>query len=90
MLFSLSGPSCSKLPTLFQKKYYHTCQVLGKSKSETVRVILIFVYNLVIDPSEKPGAQVLRVRFFSLFNRHNLLTQREISNTVLSYPYHLL
>ena len=65
-------------------------QVLGKSKSEIVRVTLSFAYNLVIDCGEKSGARVLRVRFFSLFNRHKLLSQREISNTVLSYPYHLL
>ena len=45
----------------------HTCQVLGKSKSEIARAPMIFAYNLVIERSEKSGAQVLRVRFFSLF-----------------------
>ena len=69
----------------------HTCQVLGKSKSEIARAPLIFAYNLVIKSAEKAGAQVLRVRFFSLsLKRHKFLTQREISNTVLPYPYHLL
>ena len=68
----------------------HTCQVLGKSKSEIARAPLIFAFNLVIEHLEKSGAQVLRVRFFFLsLNRHKLLTQREISNTVLPYPYHL-
>ena len=70
-----------KVTNIVSKKYYHTCQVLGKSKSETAGVTLIFAYNLVIERAEKPGAQVLRVRFFSLFNRHKLLTQREISNS---------
>ena len=53
-----------------QKKsgpFYHTCQVLGKSKSEIARAPLIFAYNLVIKRAGKAGAQVLRVRFFSLF-----------------------
>ena len=59
---------------------------LRKSKSETARVPLIFAYNLVIERAEKSGAQVLRVRFFPLLNRHKFLTEREISNTVLSYP----
>ena len=36
----------------------HTCQVLGKSKSEIARAPLIFVYNLVIERAEKSGAQV--------------------------------
>ena len=36
----------------------HTCQVLGKSKSEIARVPLIFAYNLVIEHTEKSGAQV--------------------------------
>ena len=70
--------------------HLHTCQVLGKSKSEIARAPLIFAYNLVIERAEKSGAQVLRVRFFLSLNRHKLLTQREISNTVLPYPYHLL
>ena len=73
--------------------YIHTCQVLGKSKSDIARAPLIFAYNLVIKRAEKSGAQVLRVRFFFLpLNRHKLhvLTQREISNTVLPYPFHLL
>ena len=47
----------------------HTCQVLGKSKSEIERAPLIFAYNLVIERAEKSGAQVLRVRFFSLFKQ---------------------
>ena len=47
----------------------HTCQVLGKSKSEIARAPLIFAYNLVIKRAEKSGAQVLRVRFFSLFKQ---------------------
>ena len=47
----------------------HTCQVLGKSKSEIARAPLIFAYNLVIERAEKSGAQVLRVRFFSLFKQ---------------------
>ena len=68
----------------------HTCQVLGKSKSEIARAPLIVEYNLVIERAGKPGAQVLRVRFFLSLNRHKLLTQREICNTVLPYPYHLL
>ena len=68
----------------------HTCQVLGKSKSEIARTPLIFAYNLDIERAEKSGAQVLRVRFFLSLNRHKFLTQREISNTVLPYPYHLL
>ena len=68
----------------------HTCQVLGKSKSEIARTSLIFAYNLVIERAEKSGAQVLRVRFFLSLKRHKLQTQREISNTVLPYPYHLL
>ena len=38
--------------------YYHTCQVLGKSKSEIARAPLIFAYNLVIERAEKSGAQV--------------------------------
>ena len=50
-------------------KCKHTCQVLGKSKSEIARAPLIFVYNLVIERAEKSGAQVLRVRFFSLFKQ---------------------
>ena len=36
----------------------HTCQVLGKSKSEIARAPLIFAYNLVIKCAEKSGAQV--------------------------------
>ena len=36
----------------------HTCQVLGKSKSEIARAPLIFAYNLVIERAEKSGAQV--------------------------------
>ena len=47
----------------------HTCQVLGNSKSEIVRAPLIFAYNLVIERAEKSGAQVLRVRFFSLLKQ---------------------
>ena len=47
----------------------HTCQVLGKSKSEIARAPLIFAYNSVIERAEKSGAQVLRVRFFSLFKQ---------------------
>ena len=46
-----------------------TCQVLRKSKSEIARAPLIFAYNLVIQRAEKSGAQVLRVRFFSLFKQ---------------------
>ena len=42
----------------------HTCQVLGKSKSETARAPLMFAYNLVVERAEKSGAQALRVRFF--------------------------
>ena len=68
----------------------HTCQVLGKSKSEIAHAPLIFAYNLVIERAEKSEVQVLRVRFFLSLKRHKLLTQREISNTVLPYPYHLL
>ena len=48
---------------------WHTCQVLGKSKSEIARAPLIFAYNLVIERAEKSGAQVLRVSFFSLFKQ---------------------
>ena len=69
---------------------FHTYQVLRKSESETARTPLIFAYNLIIERTEKSGAQVLRVRFFFSLNRHKLLTQGEISNSVLSYPYHLL
>ena len=47
----------------------HTCQVLGNSKSEIARAPLIFAYNLVIKCAEKSGAQVLRVRFFSLLKQ---------------------
>ena len=47
----------------------HTCQVVRKSKSETVCTPMIFVYNLVIEHVEKSGAQVLRVRLFSLFKQ---------------------
>ena len=36
----------------------HTCQVLGKSKSEIARAPLIFAYNLVIERAEKSEAQV--------------------------------
>ena len=36
----------------------HTCQVLGKSKSEIACAPLIFAYNLVIECAEKSGAQV--------------------------------
>ena len=49
--------------------HLHTCQVLGKSKSEIARAPLIFAYNLVIERAEKSEAQVLRVRFFSLFKQ---------------------
>ena len=52
-----------------RKKILHTCQVLGKSKSEIARAPLIFAYNSVIERAEKSGAQVLRVRFFSLFKQ---------------------
>ena len=58
--------------------HQHTCQVLGKSKSEIACAPLIFVYNLVIESAEKSGAEVLRVRFFLSLNRHKLLTHREI------------
>ena len=54
----------------------HTCQVLGKSKSEIARAPLIFAYNLVIKRAKKSGAQVLRVRFFSLFKK-TLITNTE-------------
>ena len=36
----------------------HTCQVLGKSKSEIARAPLILAYNVVIERAEKSGAQV--------------------------------
>ena len=58
-------------------QYLHTCQVLRKSKSETAHGPWIFAYNLVIECAEKSGAQVLRVRFFALLNRHKLLTERD-------------
>ena len=37
--------------------HVHTCQVLGKSKSEIARAPLIFAYNLVIKRAEKSGAK---------------------------------
>ena len=40
------------------KLVMHTCQVLGKSKSEIARAPLIFAYNLVMECAEKSGAQV--------------------------------
>ena len=49
--------------------HQHSCQVLGKSKSEIARAPLIFAYNLVIKRTEKSGAQVLRVRFFSFLKQ---------------------
>ena len=55
----------------------HTCQVSRKSKSETALGPRIFAYNLVIERTEKSGAQVLKVRFFALINRHKLLTERD-------------
>ena len=61
----------------FFLKVSHTCQVLRKSKSETACAPLIFAYNLVIKRAEKSGAQVLRVRFFPLLNRHKLLRERD-------------
>ena len=64
-------------PTLFvYMRIYHTCQVLGKSKSEIARAPLIFAYNLVIECAEKSGARVLRVRFFSLL-KQTLITNTE-------------
>ena len=57
------------LTRLLNSPVIHTCQVLGKSKSEIARAPLIFAYNLVIERVEKSGAQVLRVRFFSLFKQ---------------------
>ena len=51
------------------KPGHHTCQVVRKSKSETACSPLVFVYNLVIECTEKSGAQVLRVRFFALFKQ---------------------
>ena len=63
------------------KQVTHTCQVLEKSKSEIARGPLIFAYNLVIDRAEKSGAQVLRVRFFSLFK------QTKITNTERNKQY---
>ena len=67
-----------------------TCQVLRKSKNEIARTLSIFLYNLVIERAGKSRAQVLRVRVFLSLDRHKLLTENEISNIVLSYPYHLL
>ena len=55
------------IPISFLISLMHTCQVLGKSKSEIARAPLIFAYNLVIKRAGKSGAQVLRVRFLSLF-----------------------
>ena len=54
---------------LFEIYHMHTCQVLGKSKSEIACTPLIFAYYLVIERAEKSGAQVLRVRFVSLFKQ---------------------
>ena len=42
----------------FVPQIHHTCQVLGKSKSEIARAPLIFAYDLVIERAEKSGAQV--------------------------------
>ena len=61
--------------------WQHTCQVLGKSKSEIARAPLIFAYNFVIEGAGKAGAQVLRVRFFSLFK------QTWITNTERNKQY---
>ena len=45
----------------------HTCQVLGKSKSEIAHAPLIFAYNLVIERAEKSGSTSLKSEiFFSL------------------------
>ena len=68
-------------------RLYHSCQVLRKSKSETASAPLIFAYKLVIERMEKSGAQVLRVRFFPLFNRHKLLRERQ---AILFCPTHII
>ena len=57
-----------------------------KKVNKTAHAPLIFAYNLVIERGEKSGARLKSEIFSSL--RHKLL--REISNTVLSYPYCLL
>ena len=64
-----NAPTAYRLQEIFNTSLQHTCQVLGKSKSEIARAPLIFAYNLVIERAEKSGAQVLRVRFFSLFKQ---------------------
>ena len=56
-------------PAYMYAQLWHTCQVLGNSKSEIACAPLIFAYNLVIKCAEKSGAQVLRVRFFSLLKQ---------------------
>ena len=61
-----------KMAQLLRLKVYpftHTCQVLRKFKSETARA--------VIEHTENSEAQVIRVRFFLLLNRHKLLTERD-------------
>ena len=53
LIASSVGPCTTK-----SKQGIHTCQVLGKSKSEIARAPLIFAYNLVIEHAEKSEAQV--------------------------------